>query len=77
MFSLSVANMICIQVINNLFRYMTEPGANEELFSLIIVSALGLIRLLLLCELNNDLFGSGFNDGLGRQDVERVRGLVY
>lgn len=56
---------------------MTEPGANEELFSLIIVSALGLIRMLLLCELNNDLFGSGFNDGLGRQDAERVRGLIY
>lgn len=27
-----------ISVINNLFRYMTEPGSNEELFSLIIDS---------------------------------------
>ncbi len=27
-----------ISVINNLNRYMREPGANEELFSLIIVS---------------------------------------
>jgi hypothetical protein len=29
-----------VQVINNLDRYMTEEGANEELFSIIIVSTL-------------------------------------
>ena len=27
-----------ISVINNIDRYLNEPGANEELFSLIIVS---------------------------------------
>lgn len=30
--------MLSLQVINNLDRYMTEQGANEELFSIIIVS---------------------------------------
>lgn len=29
-----------IAVVNNLFRYMAEPGANEELFSLIVDSLL-------------------------------------
>ena len=30
---------ICVQVISNLGRYMREPGANDELLSLILVSA--------------------------------------
>lgn len=48
---------------------MTEPGANEELFSLIIVSAKILFNYLLLpCLLtliDQSFFGSGFYDGLG------------
>jgi len=50
---------------------MHEPGANEELFSLIIVSANSIIYILITM---SDL---GFNDGLGRQDAERVCCIVH
>ena len=56
---------------------MTEPGANEELFSLIIVSTLDLIGWIWWCELNNNLFDSGFYDGLGWQDAKRVRRIFH
>lgn len=55
---------------------MTEPGANEELFSIIIVSksikfALrGIITLPYLCNL-------GFVVRLGRQDATRVCNIFY
>ena len=35
------AVLLPFQVISNLSRYMREPGANDELLSLIIVSAAG------------------------------------
>ena len=65
---------------------MNEPGSNEELFSLIIVSDLlkrvrrsnmTLSDNLFPFWSNFDYFGSGFNDGLGRQDAEGVCLLVH
>ena len=54
---------------------MTEPGSNEELFSLIIVS--NWHSLYMMVPLNLPFFGSGFNDGLGRQDVKRMCCIVH
>ena len=38
--SVSISKLSSFQVINHLYKYMQEPGSNEELLSLIVVSIL-------------------------------------
>ena len=38
--SVSISKLLSFQVINHLYKYMQEPGSNEELLSLIVVSIL-------------------------------------
>ena len=54
---------------NNLDRYMQESGANEELFSLIIVSV-----MIIILTIN---FVIGFINRLGRQVAEGMRLFIY
>ncbi len=53
-----------VSVINNLDRYMTEAGANEELYSLIIVS-----------RFSNAV--AALHGRLGLEPPDRVRGVLH